>query len=586
MRARTAERLIVLIFGAAILVGSQLPALWAWRAHRRGDYPHLVFTGALYTYADDTQSYLTWMDQAREGRFAFSDRFTLDEHPRDYVNVLFGALGWISRLTGAPVIAVYTLSRPAVGAVLLLLLYLLAARLFSSPVERVACFACFVLSSGWEGLATLVGPALGIAHLSSLVWWSPEVNTVFSLVLFPHFLAALASIVGTVLLMTSAWSEEDRAPRARVASALGAGAVLFVLTFFHPFDVVPLAGTIAAAPLAFSVLRGGTLARDLRLSAIAVGPCLPAVLYNAWLFRHNAAMRAWDLQNVYPSPSPLGLLVALGVGFPLALLSGLALRRMGRPLIVLWVWLGAVLVSIQLPLRFQRKMLAGVQYPVAGLAVAAIFLVILPRLARGRERGPAPVWAALTLLLVLVPAQAATPYYLWRNEWTRLRRHEHPSWLPAPLVAAFAHLAKAPGAEAVIVASYETGNYIPHYTGKRCVIGHYALTADAGRRKADVERFFSGSAADDSWRLSALDRWRARYLVHGPYERALGSFDPSTRPWLRLLQVEGAGGKGETALYEVSPPLIGSTGRRVGRLGVMPSPDERPKSRRTIQGVR
>ena len=175
MRARTAERLIVLIFGAAILVASQLPALWAWRAHRRGDYPHLVFTGALYTYADDTQSYSTWMDQAREGRFAFRDRFTLDEHPRDYVNVLFGALGWISRLTGAPVIAVYTLSRPAVGAVLLLLLYLLAARLFS-PVERVACFACFVLSSGWEALATLVGPALGIAHLSSLVWWSPEVN--------------------------------------------------------------------------------------------------------------------------------------------------------------------------------------------------------------------------------------------------------------------------------------------------------------------------------------------------------------------------------------------------------------------------
>jgi hypothetical protein len=552
-RARTLERLVVFLFAAFVLVASQLPAVWAWRAHLRGDYPHLTFTGALHTYAGDTATYFSWMEQAREGRLAFTDRFTLDPHPRNYVNVLFGALGWISRLTGLPVVVVYTAARPAAGALLLFLLYVLAARLFARPLERVACFALFVLSSGWEGLATLLGPWVGIEHLSSLVWWSPEVNTVFSLVLFPHFLAALASVVGAILLLMGAWTEGERSPRARVRLAAGAGAVLAALTFFHPFDVIPVVGTALGAPIVFALLRGGTLRRDLRLSAIAVGLCVPAIAYNAWMFRHNPAMRAWDLQNVLPTPNLRGLVTGMGLALPLAVLSGLALRKMERPLLVVWAWLVSVVVAVYLPVRFQRKMLAGVQYPLAALTVAAVFLVIVPLLTRwrGRGRSRAPLWAGVAVLLVLFPTQAATPYYLWRNEWVRLRRHEYPAWLPAPLVAAFRRLAEAPGPEAVVLAAYDTGNFVPPYTGKRCVVGHYALTADAERRGKDVARFYKEGGEDDPWRREALRRWRVRYLVRGPYERALGSFDPSSRPWLRLLHVEGAGGKGETAVYEV-----------------------------------
>ncbi len=543
-RARLAERWIALLFGAAVLLGSQLPVLWAWRAQWKGYHPHLVFSGALHTYAEETATYLGWMEQAREGRFVFIDRLTHEPHPRQYVNVLFAGMGWIARLGGMSVTTVYALARPVLGALLLLLLYILAARLFDRPVERLVCFAFFVLSGGWEGLAELGG------HLSSLVWWSPEVNTVFSLMVFPHFLAALAAIVGTILLMMSAWSEEDRTWRARVSLALGAGAVLAALTFFHPYDVVPLVGTLLLAPLLFAWWRGGTLARDLHLSGIAITLCTPAVLYNGWLFRHNPVFRSWDVQNPFPHASLVGLLIALGIGLPLAVLSLAALGRMGRPLLVLWAWFPAVLVGSYLPLRFQRKLLAGVQYPLGGLAAAGLFLVLLPALARGKRR--APLWAAALLALVLVPAYGATPYYLWRNEWARLRRCTFPCWLPAPLVAALGDLAGRPGPEAVVAASYDTGNLVPYMTGKRCVLGHYALTVESRRREAELARLFTENPTDDPWRRATLQSWGARYLVQGPYERALGGFDPASRPWLRLLRVEGRGEDGETAIYEVS----------------------------------
>jgi hypothetical protein len=224
---------------------------------------------------------------------------------------------------------------------------------------------------------------------------------------------------------------------------------------------------------------------------------------------------------------------------------------MGRPLLVLFVWLGVILVSIHLPVRFQRRMIGGVQFPLAGLAAATLFLV-LPRLLP--RASPWAARAAVALGLVLVSFQATTPYYVWRNEWHRLRRVEYPSWLPAPLLRVFRHLAAAPGEEAVVVSSYETGNFIPHYTAKRCLVGHYALTIDAKAREADTLRFFTENPADDPWRREALAHWRARYVVLGPYERALGGFDPSTRPWLRLLRTEAQGTRVATSLYAVVPP--------------------------------
>ena len=261
-------------------------------------------------------------------------------------------------------------------------------------------------------------------------------------------------------------------------------------------------------------------------------------------------MRAWDLQNIMDTPSPRGLLICLGVGLPLALLSLLALRRMERPVLVLWVWLAVILVCIHLPVRFQRRMIGGVQFPLAGLAAAGLFLVVLPWLTRvfPQPRARAPL--ALALGLLMVPLQVSTPYYVCNAEWARVRKVRYPAWLPAPLRASLGFLAGQPGEEAVVLASYDTGNYIPHYTKKRCVLGHYALTIDADRRQEEITRFFSEDA-DDSWRTTMLRTWGVRYLVLGPYERALGRFDPTVRSWLHRLHVEGEGTPDETTVYAV-----------------------------------
>lgn len=563
---RSWDRILALAFGVAVLAASQIPALWAWRADAAGHYPAKVYTGAMHTYADDAATYWSWMDQAREGRFFFTDRFTSDDHPRNYVNLLFWALGNVSRVTGVDVVTVYNVSRSVFGAVLLVLLWLLASRLFEKPGERLACLFFLVLAGGWEGLIEFSRQHLGTPHVSSPQWWTPEMSTFYSLLLFPHFLAGFVCMVAALLLMMEAWTERGRTTRSRTGYAAAAGAVLFILTFFHPYDVVSEVGVLCGAPLLFALVGGKSLRRDLGLSALALAVWFPSLAYNYWLFRNNPAMHAWDLQNLMVTPDPERLVVGLGVGFPLAVLSTLVLRRMNRPLLVMWIWLAAILVAIHLPVRFQRRMIGGIQFPIASLALAFLVLAVVPWLSRRfgglRDRIPLPrAMGAGTLVLgaLLLPMECATSYYVHGNEWRRLRAVHYPSWLDADVVASLRFLATLPPPEAIVVSSYETGNFIPHYAGKRTVLGHYALTIDSDARGEEIARFYSGGPEDDPWRREMIERWKARYVFHGPHERALGAHDPSTLPFLRRLHVSGEGTATASTVYEVVG-VTGSTG--------------------------
>ena len=204
----------------AVTAAAQLPHLWAVRADRIGHYPGMAYVGAPSTYADDAATYWSWMRQAREGRLLFTDEFTPEEHPRNYVNVLFYALGTVARVTGVGVVPLYAAARVIFALLLCAVLWRLAAAAFETPGERLACFAFLLLSSGWEGLASFLERNFGFAHVTSPAWWTPELSTFGSMMLFPHFLAGFAALVGAILLMLRAWSAADRSVAERRWAAL------------------------------------------------------------------------------------------------------------------------------------------------------------------------------------------------------------------------------------------------------------------------------------------------------------------------------------------------------------------------------
>ncbi|HXU11095.1 MAG TPA: hypothetical protein VN898_03955, partial [Candidatus Binatia bacterium] len=374
------ELVACVVLGLVVLAASQLPTACGFRAEARGLHEDLVFNGAPATYADEAATYWSWMRQARDGRFFLTDLYTTEDHPRNYVNLLWWLLGTVCRLTGWSVVAVYSGARVLLGALLIVLLFRLARRLFDRPGERLACFLVLLLGGGWEGLFRLLGPLPGVPRLGSPGWWMPEISTFFTLMLFPHFLAGFACMIAGTLAMMSAWSTDPLPGARRARSSALAGLAMALLTFFHPYDAVSLMGALWTAPLLFGLVERRWPWREWTQSAVASAVWLPSFLYNLAVFTANPAMRAWDLQNLMPTPIPKKLIICLGAGLVLSFVAMLALRRLSRPQLVMAAWLLSTLVIIHLPLRFQRRMMGGIQFPLAALGVAGVACVVVPLL--------------------------------------------------------------------------------------------------------------------------------------------------------------------------------------------------------------
>ncbi len=414
--------------------------------------------------------------------------------------------------------------------------------------------------------------------MTSPVWWTPEMSTFYSAMVFPHFLAGFIAMLATVLLLLGPWTDTAMGARRRHVQAAAAGLVMFALTFFHPYDVVTTMGIVWLAPVLLGAVQRRLPWREATASAVATAVWLPAFFYNLYVFRSNPAMRAWDEQNIMITPDADRLVVALGVT---GVLSAVAVVGMGwlRPRHVVGVaWLLSTLILIHLPLshvRFQRRMIGGIQFATGLLAVAALVCILVPLFRHvTARRSPAGAfgWAVLVPVIVLAPLPVATPFYLQDIERGRLGRVDYPAWLMVEEYDALHRLEELQPAEEVVLASYMMGNFIPPYSGKRCVIGHYALTVNAQEKEAAAQRFFSAGPGDDGWRREFLVTWDIRYLLHSRHERALGEFDPASVPWLELLYSEGDDPERQVSVYAVRLDAAASVEAAAAAPSSIPSP--------------
>lgn len=552
MSPSTMRRLAPFVAAAIGIIAvtlAQFPQAQALHAERARYYPEKAFTGALTTGAEDTTTYWGWMEEARAGHFLFADPYTPETTPRNYVNLFFWGLGTVSRVTGRSVPVVYAASRPVLGAAVLVLLWIFLGRLFDRPLERLGAFVLALFPGGWEGIACYMERNHGWGHVTSPGWWIPEMNTFFSLMTFPHFLAGFALMLVVAIVLLDAWRDEQRWK----TGGIDAGLVLALLTFVHPYDTVSMLGVAWSAPVAFWLAERKLPRRAIATTLIATAVWMPALIYNWLVFRGNPAMRAWDLQNVMDTPHWDRLVVAFGISGLLAVAALAGLRKMSRAHLAMAAWLLSTFVLIAMPIRFQRRMLGGVQFPIAALAIFALATWVVPALVRAlRAAGPreATGGAVLVAALAVTAVQGFTPYYLLDIEKKSVRNVSYPSWLERPEREALDFLRDRTPGDARVLSSYDLGNYVPALAARQCVLGHYGLTIDAETKREEVATFFDPGTADDR-RRALLDKYGARWLVWSAHERALGAWTPAGTPWLREAFHAGDGAT-RTVVYEVT----------------------------------
>jgi len=355
----------------------------------------------------------------------------------------------------------------------------------------------------------------------------------FSLLTFPHFCLAVASLLG---VFGGAVSYVQR-PRPALLGLVAISALS--LAFLHSF----MALVVDVVLLVYSGLLWGLRRCAPRQAVWPVGLAgllpLPMIVYQYTSVGAEPVFRSFQAQNVTASPPPVYYL--LGYGFVLLLaLPGAwrAIRRRDERRLFLVVWLVAVALLVYAPLSLQRRMVEGAHVALCILAADGLVRWLLPavrrsllaRFAERRLRYPARRLRLLALNLILALSCLSNVYLVTGLTTAAAARHRQ-LFHSRDQNEALAWLAAHSSPDDTILSRLAAGSYIPAHIGHRVFLGHVIETADY-RNKARLARdFFAGEMSDAEARRLLRD-YGIAYVYVGPDERATGAFDPESKPYL------------------------------------------------------
>ncbi len=506
--------------------------------------PGTFFTGLLMN-PEDSQTYLAKMWQGYNGAWLYAIPFTAEAHTPAFVGVFYIWLGQLARALGVTVTAVWHGSRVVAQAILSLSTFWFVAQFTNDKTWRWTAYLLALFGSGLGWLLFLLGQPYWLEAFP-VDFKQPGAHLFFTALTFPHI------AIATALMMFSVWALAQLGERPSWMLAFCAGLAHLALGIAYPFLIYIVA---LVAILQYALL----LRRQRRIPwltgwqyALAFLIPAPMYLYFALTLRTNEVFHAWDAQALTPAAPWPHYLVAFGPMLLLGVLYAWRKPAENPQTAVLWLWALAAALLLYAPLNPQRRFVQGVHAPLAILAAAAFTQVILPWLARSRLwqkllTNPRYSTAGLSRLLTiafLLFMSLSNLYVLGSTTVSAVVQQPDPLFRPVDEQTAVTWLRAHVPETAVFLAEYQSGNYIAGQGAARVVLGHWAETMGYEAKTAVVQEFFQ-AATSDARRQDILRVNDVTHLWHGPREQALGSFDPATVPYLRLIYLHGG-----IAIYE------------------------------------
>ncbi len=520
LSATNNEYVFVAIAAFVLVVLSSIPMVAALVfAHTHG----IEWSGRIHLSPGDLAVYLSSIAQAAHGRIFFLNLATT-EHLVPVPNVVWLLGGFLSAFFRIPSITAYHLLRILLVPVFVFVSWFALSYFVPSKTPRKIAFLLLLFGSG---VGALIAPFLAFAPITArYAWptdmWVGESNVFLSAMYSPHFLASWTLLVASLWMLSRAYED------IRYRTAVIAGLLALLLFQFHPF-YAPTLYAVGAAWLVLAACRDGKALLLKRLTAyvIFVVLSLPVVVYYFWLakFTMNGAVLIGS--NILLTPLPLFVLAGFG-GFalfaPFGRVEAVRTRgAVGRRANELAVWAIVTVLLLYAPLSFQRRLLEGVEFPLAALTGVALFAwnerrVVLSGYGRYGVSAASTVLFAVIFFLSSFYAVAA-PISLFDTATGRAI-----FFFSKDQAAALAWIRKSTPRDALFLSGKDTGNDILGWGERRVYVGHWAATIDFESKQRDIAAFFStmtSSAREDFLHMNHI-----AYVYHGPTERNFGgSFD-------------------------------------------------------------
>jgi hypothetical protein len=524
------------VAGLTLLL-TAIPTLLAYTQRHDG----LGFVGMLWTPPDAAQYFAAMREGASSGSWLIHDHLTTESHDPVLMYVTYVALGKLAWALGIGHRLTYHLAELGARGVLMPAVLLVARTALPTHIERRIALILVLFGSGPFLVAAMLNAVAGRPFALSLEsLWQPEFSTIVLLYTAPHMMLGVACSLLAVWAYLLAWSG-----RARLGAILGSAATCAVgLT--NAFSLIPLSVAVALHLGLMCFRRRGLPSGPVWAAGTMLLAAGPFLIYNAVVFRTGAVWsQTYGAIAGMVSPNPLEVVLLLG-GIAILAAPGLvSLLRSGSParvMVLAWVMSGAVLMYV--PLGVERRFALGLQ-PVLAMAAAPAAAVVWSWIRAAPFPGRSvfrPVFAvALSLALFgsTLPIHAVvfgtalglteSSVLVGSTPERALRPFTSPwvvAFYPLQLEEAAGWLERESGADDRLLAAPWTANVLASSVDGRFYVAHAVATPDFERKAAEVLHVYQRSSAEQ---LAAFmnDR-RLRYVVYGPYERALGIDTPTS----------------------------------------------------------
>lgn len=522
------EYLFAIVISIIVLFFSNAYVLVGLGAPKEG----LSYLGRQVTNSQDTYTYVSFIEQGRQGKIFFSNLYTTEPQTATLIRPSYTFLGGAAYALGISSMNAYHLGRVLFTIAFMFVLYVFLKRFFHSPKRRLLAYAIVLFSSG---LGYLVG---GLFSESSDLW-IPESITFLSTQEAPHFVLSQTLMLLAFLFLLKGWAHK------RMRYFACSFFALLLLGFEHPYNLLICA--LTALGTGFYLYKSKMLsAKWVFIGIGSVGLGLTVGFgYQFLETLRNPTLSSWAAES--SSPIPLNYLVGYGLLIPFALfgLEKYLHRRTPQNVLIL-SWLASGSILMYAPVFFQRRLSEGFHIPLSILAAEGIIIVSIyvSQFALGKARNVVSYTIAIFFVIVLSIGTLVGSY----KDIATVAGDSHNAYyyyLLTDEVKGMEWIRNNTKPNDAILSNWFYGNIIPGISGRTTYIGHKAQTKEFDRKVEKINKFLVSKNTQES--LNFLKVNKIKYIYIGKNDSMLRfGFKPAQKPYL-----EKVFDAGEVKIYRV-----------------------------------
>ena len=511
----------VLIFASVVIIITTLPYLLGFAFQGK----EWVFTGFVFG-VEDGNSYIAKMLSGANGAFLFKTPYSTLDQSGFLAFVPYILLGKLTSLPGQheQLVAIFQLYRWAGIIFLSIVSYYFISTFISQVYIRKFALVISMVGGGLGWTSLLYGTEM------PLELYSPETFGFLSVFGIPHLLFSKA------LLLLGLYGFINWKKRLRSMALVAI--IWLIMGFFQPLTIV-IGWLVLAAYLALwecaNLLRKEPLftrewIKNFLYYAGLVVITSPWVIYNYVSFQTDPYLKGWYGQNIILSPHIFSYLISFGALIPLAVWGVFRIvKKRDQKAYLLAAWIMIFLLLVYIPSNVQRRMAEG-------FWTAFVILCWLPF----ADKNITSRWLTMLVGISLM----VSSLILITGSVLVTTHPSSPVFVPASEIEMFNFLRDQANPGDVVLASYETSNPLPAWTGLRVVMGHGPESIHLTQIRKEVNDFYFSD--NERAQKIFLKDMGIQYVVNGPLEKNL---DPVHLSDLDVLQ--NIYEKGGTTIYRV-----------------------------------